>query len=104
MNEVTKILRAAASGEAAENVTEKLLPLIYDELRRLAAHHMAGQRPGQTLQATALVHNGRAKLFRPRPWFTKPTFGSWARTNRAASTGMAGAIFSRRPPRRCGGF
>jgi len=62
MNEVTKILRAAESGEAADNVTEKLLPLIYDELRRLAAHQMAGQRPGQTLQATALVHEAYLRL------------------------------------------
>ena len=62
MNEVTKILRAAESGEAAENVTEKLLPLVYDELRRLAAHQMAGQRPGQTLQATALVHEAYLRL------------------------------------------
>ena len=62
MNEVTKILRAAESGAAAENVTEKLLPLIYDELRRLAAHQMAGQRPGQTLQATALVHEAYLRL------------------------------------------
>jgi RNA polymerase sigma factor (TIGR02999 family) len=64
MNEVTEILRAAESGALAENVTEKLLPLIYDELRRLAAHQMAGQRPGQTLQATALVHEAYLRLVR----------------------------------------
>jgi RNA polymerase sigma factor (TIGR02999 family) len=62
MNEVTKILQAAESGAAAENVTEKLLPLIYDKLRRLAAHQMAGQRPGHTLQATALVHEAYLRL------------------------------------------
>src|SRR5262245_25196392 len=62
MNEVTKILRAAESGEAEANVTEKLLPLVYEELRRLAAHQMAGQRPGQTLQATALVHEAYLRL------------------------------------------
>ena len=62
MNEVTKILRAAQSGAAAENVTDKLLPLVYNELRRLAAHQMAGQRPGQTLQATALVHEAYLRL------------------------------------------
>src|ERR1051325_4455863 len=62
MNEVTQILRAAESGTAGENVTEKLLPLIYDELRRLAAHQMAGQLPGQTLQATALVHEAYLRL------------------------------------------
>ena len=62
MNEVTKILQAAEGGEAAEKVTEKLLPLVYNELRRLAAHQMAGQRPGQTLQATALVHEAYLRL------------------------------------------
>ena len=62
MNEVTKILRAAESGEGGENVTERLLPLIYDELRRLAAHQMAKQRSGQTLQATALVHEAYLRL------------------------------------------
>ena len=90
MNEVTKILRAAESGAAAENVTEKLLPLIYDELRRLAAHQMAGQRPGQTLQATALVHEAYLRLV--------------GQDEPAASTGMAGAISSRRQRRRCDGF
>jgi RNA polymerase sigma factor (TIGR02999 family) len=62
MNEITKILHAAESGESDENVTEKLLPLVYDELRRLAAHQMTGQRPGQTLQATALVHEAYLRL------------------------------------------
>jgi RNA polymerase sigma factor (TIGR02999 family) len=62
MNEVTRILRAAESGKAGENVTERLLPLIYDELRRLAAHQMAKQRSGQTLQATALVHEAYLRL------------------------------------------
>jgi hypothetical protein len=89
MNEVTKILRAAESGEAPENVTEKLLPLVYDELRRLAAHQMAGWRSDQTLQATALVYEAY--------------LGSWAGTNRAVSTGMAAAIFLRRRPRPCAG-
>ncbi|MCI0535555.1 MAG: sigma-70 family RNA polymerase sigma factor [Verrucomicrobiales bacterium] len=62
MNEVTKILQTAASGDTGENVTAKLLPLVYDELRRLAAHQMAGQRSGQTLQATALVHEAYLRL------------------------------------------
>src|SRR5258708_19111150 len=41
---------------------EKLLPLVYDELRKLAAHKMAQERPGQTLQATALVHEAWLRL------------------------------------------
>ena len=54
MSEVTRILEAIQQGEP--NSADALLPLVYDELRRLAAHKMASERPGQTLQATALVH------------------------------------------------
>ncbi|MFN0130783.1 MAG: sigma-70 family RNA polymerase sigma factor [Verrucomicrobiales bacterium] len=62
MNEVTHILQAAQRGEVNQNVTAKLLPLVYDELRRLAAHQMAGEQPGQTLQATALVHEAYVRM------------------------------------------
>ena len=54
MSEVTRILSAIEQGDA--QAAEQLLPLVYDELRRLAAHKMAHEAPGQTLQATALVH------------------------------------------------
>jgi RNA polymerase sigma factor (TIGR02999 family) len=54
MNEVTSILSAIAQGEP--HAAEQLLPLVYDELRRLAAQKLAQEKPGQTLQATALVH------------------------------------------------
>ena len=54
MNEVTQILSAIERGEP--HAADELLPMVYDELRRLAAHRMANERPGQTLQATALVH------------------------------------------------
>ena len=54
MNEVTQILAALEKGES--QAAEHLLPLVYTELRRLAAWHMAKEMPGQTLQATALVH------------------------------------------------
>ena len=60
MSEVTQILDTLGSGEA--QAAEKLLPLVYDELRRLAAHRLAGESPGQTLQATALVHEAWLKL------------------------------------------
>ena len=60
MAEVTQILTAIERGEA--NAAEKLLPLAYDELRRLAAYHLANERPGQTLQATALVHEAWLRL------------------------------------------
>jgi RNA polymerase sigma factor (TIGR02999 family) len=60
MSEVTRILSAIEQGEP--HAAEQLLPLIYDELRRLAAEKMAQERPGQTLQATALVHEAYLRL------------------------------------------
>jgi hypothetical protein len=54
MNEVTGILSAIDQGDAT--AAGQLLPLVYDELRRLAAQKLARERPGQTLDATALVH------------------------------------------------
>jgi RNA polymerase sigma factor (TIGR02999 family) len=60
MNEVTRILSAAAQGDP--RAAEQLLPLVYDELRKLAAQKLAQERPGQTLQATALVHEAYLRL------------------------------------------
>ncbi len=60
MSEVTQILDQL--GRDDPQAAEKLLPLVYDELRRLAAHRLAGESPGQTLQATALVHEAWLKL------------------------------------------
>jgi len=60
MNEVTRILSAMESGEPQE--AERLLPLVYDELRRLAAQRLGQEKPGQTLQATALVHEAYVRL------------------------------------------
>src|SRR2546426_11995384 len=60
MDEATKILKAIAAGEP--QAAERLLPLVYDELRHLAAARLAGEAPGQTLQATALVHEAWLKL------------------------------------------
>ncbi len=57
---VTQILDAVGAGDA--QAAEKLLPLVYDELRRLAAARMAREAPGQTLQPTALVHEAWLKL------------------------------------------
>ena len=54
MSEVTRLLEAVERGDSA--AAQDLLPLVYDELRRLAAHKMAHEPPGQTLQPTALVH------------------------------------------------
>lgn len=60
MSEVTRILTAIEQGDA--KASDELLPLVYNELRRMAAHKMAGERPGQTLQPTALVHEAWLKL------------------------------------------
>jgi len=60
MGEVTQILYAIEQGDT--RATEELLPLVYDELRRLAAQRLARERPGQTLQATALVHEAYLRL------------------------------------------
>ena len=60
MNDVTQILSRIDSGDPS--AAEQLLPLIYDELRRLAADKLAREKPGQTLQATALVHEAYVRM------------------------------------------
>jgi RNA polymerase sigma factor (TIGR02999 family) len=60
MTEVTQILSAIEQGDAS--AAAQLLPLIYDELRKLAAQKLAQEKPGQTLQATALVHEAYLRL------------------------------------------
>ncbi len=60
MSDVTRILNAIEQGDA--RATEKLLPLVYEELRLLAAQKMSQELPGQTLQATALVHEAYIRL------------------------------------------
>jgi RNA polymerase sigma factor (TIGR02999 family) len=69
MSAVTQLLDAAAAGD--RKAAADLLPLVYDELRKLAAARMAAERPGQTLQATALVHEAYLRLVGSdpdRPW------------------------------------
>src|SRR5262245_29521860 len=63
MNDVTRILSAIERGDP--QAAEQLLPLVYDELRKLAAQKLAQEKPGQTLQATALVHEAYLRLVRP---------------------------------------
>ncbi len=60
MSEVTRILSAIEAGDP--QATDKLLPLVYDELRKLATAKLAHEKPGQTLQATALVHEAYLRL------------------------------------------
>src|SRR5271157_2640267 len=60
MTEVTQILSAIEQGDP--HAAEQLLPLVYDELRKLAAQKLTQEKPGQTLQATALVHEAYIRL------------------------------------------
>ena len=64
MSEVTRILEEIQQGDP--RAAEQLLPLVYDELRKLAAEKLAGERPGQTLTATALVHEAYVRLMGAR--------------------------------------
>jgi RNA polymerase sigma factor (TIGR02999 family) len=75
MNDVTHILAAIEQGDARAG--EELLPLVYDELRKLAARRLAREEPGQTLQATALVHEAYLRLVddeRARRWNSRGHF------------------------------
>ncbi len=60
MNDLTQLLQSASGGDP--RAAAELLPLVYDELRRLAAHRLAGERSGHTLQPTALVHEAWLKI------------------------------------------
>jgi len=74
MSDVTQILGALARGDS--NVAEELLPLVYQELRQLAARKMANEAPGQTLQPTALVHEAWLRLVGsgPEHWNSRGHF------------------------------
>lgn len=75
MSDVTRILSAIEQGEP--QASERLLPLVYDELRKLAAQRMALEMPGQTLQATALVHEAYLRLVggeQPQRWSSRGHF------------------------------
>jgi RNA polymerase sigma factor (TIGR02999 family) len=65
MSEVTRILNAIEQGDP--HAADQLLPLVYEELRRLAAQKLAHETPGQTLQATALVHEAYLRLVGTNP-------------------------------------
>src|SRR5713226_4690203 len=65
VSDVTRILEAAQQGDPT--AADQLLPLVYEELRRLAAHKMSNEAPGHTLQPTALVHEGWLRLARSEP-------------------------------------
>lgn len=76
MNDVTRILNAVQGGD--DEAAAELLPLAYEELRRIAAQKMAGERAGHTLQPTALVHEAYLRLLgadgEPRDWDSRAHF------------------------------
>lgn len=90
MSDVTRILSQIEQGDP--QAAEKLLPLVYEELRKLAAARLARENPGQTLQATALVHEAYLRLLGPAPTSDSlppaPTFSSRAHFFSAAAEAM----------------
>jgi len=87
MTDVTRILSAIEQGDP--HAAEQLLPLVYDELRKLAAQKMREEAPGQTLQATALVHEAYLRL---------------VDVEKAQHWNSRGGISSLPPRRPCGAF
>src|SRR6516162_8914094 len=75
MTDVTRILSAIEQGDP--RAAEQLLPLVYDELRKLAARRLAHEKPGHTLQATDLVHEAYLRLVvadKAQPWNSRGHF------------------------------
>jgi RNA polymerase sigma factor (TIGR02999 family) len=96
MNEVTRILTAMEQGDP--RAAEQLLPLVYDELRRLAAHKMAQESSGQTLEATALVHEAYLRLVAPphgKPGGGEPHWNSRGHFFAAAAEAMRRILVER---------
>jgi hypothetical protein len=98
MSEVTQILNASDQGDA--KAAEQLLPLVYDELRKLAAQKLAQESPGQTLQSTALVHEAyirlvdvdKAQHWNSRGHFTTGERNGWLRALGAGSANFESAF------------
>jgi RNA polymerase sigma factor (TIGR02999 family) len=72
MNDVTRVLSAIEAGDP--QAAQQLLPLVYDELRKLAAQRLANEKPGQTLDATALVHEAYLRLVGDRQFASRRHF------------------------------
>jgi DNA-directed RNA polymerase specialized sigma24 family protein len=93
MKDVTQILSLIEQGDL--HAAEQLLPLVYDELRRLAAAKLAHEKPGQTLQATALVHEAYIRLVdgeKVRHWDSRRHFlgyGNDSRQNGPLTPGVS---------------
>src|SRR5262249_15227433 len=86
MSEVTRIMSAIEEGDPT--AAEQLLPLVYDELRKLAAQKLAKEKPGQTLDATALVHEAYLRLVGSERRGSSPSWDSRAHFFAAAAEAM----------------
>ncbi len=96
MNDVTRILSAIEQG--GPHAAEQLLSLVYDELRKLARHKLAQEKPGQTLQATALVHEAYLRLVdveKAQHWDSRGHFFA------AAAEAMRRILVNRAQEKRC---
>jgi RNA polymerase sigma factor (TIGR02999 family) len=93
MTEVTRILSAIEQGDP--RAAEQLLPLVYDELRRLAAQKLAGEKPGQTLQPTALVHEAYLRLVQSEQGGSAPSWNSRGHFFAAAAEAMRRILVER---------
>jgi len=91
MSEITHVLSAIQQGDP--HAAEQLLPLVYDELRKLAAQKLGQEKPGQTLEATALVHEAYVRLVDTDK---SPHWNSRGHFFAAAATGSGSS--SMRPP------
>ncbi len=93
MSDVTRILSQIEQGD--RQATEQLLPLVYDELRKLAAAKLSQEKPGQTLQATALVHEAYVRLVGPSPSETDRHWNNRAHFFGAAAEAMRRILVDR---------
>jgi RNA polymerase sigma factor (TIGR02999 family) len=93
MSEVSRLLSAIESGDM--QAADQLLPLVYDELRRLAAHKLAHEKPGQTLQATALVHEVYLRLVADEQRGSSPPWNSRGHFFAAAAEAMRRILVER---------
>jgi RNA polymerase sigma factor (TIGR02999 family) len=102
MSEVTRILTAIDEGDS--RAAERLLPLVYDELRKLAAQKLAQERPGQTLEATGLVHEAYIRLVdveKAQHWNSRGHF--FAAAAEAMRRMLVESARRKKQPRRGGG-
>jgi RNA polymerase sigma factor (TIGR02999 family) len=93
MTEVTRVLSALEEGD--ERAAEQLLPLVYDELRRLAAQKLGRESPGQTIQATALVHEAYLRLVQSERAGSSPSWNSRGHFFAAAAEAMRRILVER---------